>query len=267
MNRLKKYGCILFKSYKSQFTYRLSVISNIISAICKFFIQLNIWVALISSHVRNDVTVKEMMLYVVVNMVVLALTNADVSANVEDNIRDGIIAVYLTQPVSYKYYLICNILGKNAFALTFAIMPVVILSTMVIGIPIPRSFKQCFVTVIFILIGIILSFEISYVIGLIAFWLQTAWFLKFYLNAAITLFGGTAVPLWFYPKALERVCHYLPFRYITFEAVNYYINGSKVIQENLFFKILIGLGWILVIYLIGEVVWKRAVINLTVNGG
>lgn len=266
MNEIRKYSCIFSMSFKTQSIYKLSVIFNIISCVCKLFIQINIWKSLISSNAKNSISLKDMCLYIVVNMLVLCLVNIDVSKYIEDNVRDGSISTYLVRPMSYKYYLFFDAIGKNVFTMTFTILPVVIITAMFIGIPFPEYAMQYLITLLFIIIGILISFELSYIIGLFAFWLQTSWFLKFYINGAITLFGGTAVPLWFYPKALRGICNFLPFRYITFEAINYYLNDYGI-SADIIHKLIIGIVWILLLKVTGHIIWKLALKKLSVNGG
>lgn len=266
MNEIKKYFCIFSMSFKTKSIYKLSVVFNIISCVCKLFIQINIWKSLISSNVKDSISLKDMCLYIVVNMLILCLVNIDVSKYIEDNVRDGSISTYLVRPMSYKYYLFFDAIGKNVFTMIFTILPVVMITAIFIGIPFPEYVMQYSISLLFITIGIFISFELSYIIGLFAFWLQSSWFLKFYINGAITLFGGTAVPLWFYPKTLRRICDFLPFRYITFEAIDYYLNDYGI-SADIIPKIITGIVWILILKLIGHIIWKLALKNLSVNGG
>ena len=116
-----------------------------------------------------------------------------------------------------------------------------------------------------LVLGVLLMFELTYTFGLLAFRIQRCWFLSWYVSALTTFFGGTAVPLWFYPKALQTVSYVLPFRYVAFEPVNLLLGRTPAGEA--WVPILCALAWLLVLGLLDRVMWRSAVQGLTVNGG
>ena len=144
-------------------------------------------------------------------------------------------------------------------------LPAFVTCALLVGLPVPASAAHGLCFAVSLLLGLLIRFEIGYVAGLMAFWLQKTWYLDWYINGAMLIFGGTKLPLWFYPKVLERISRFLPFRYVSFEPINIYLGRCDVRGA------LLGLGvsaaWLLALHLIGRLMWSRAARKLTINGG
>ena len=108
-------------------------------------------------------------------------------------------------------------------------------------------------------------FELVYVVGLLAFWTQATWFLPWYVRAGVAFFGGTIIPLWFYPEGLIRLSRFLPFRYISFEAISYYL--GKTALDSAPVSLGIALLWWLLLFMAGHCLWNLAKRKMTINGG
>ena len=79
----------------------------------------------------------------------------------------------------------------------------------------------------------------------------------------MTLFGASAIPLWFYPDWLAKVSLFLPFRYISYEPILIFLGES----ESPLTAIILQLAWLAVLFLIEKLVWRRAERKLIVQGG
>ncbi|MDR3123717.1 MAG: hypothetical protein LBU16_08075 [Treponema sp.] len=78
-------------------------------------------------------------------------------------------------------------------------------------------------------------------------------------------FGGAIVPLWFYPTGLQNISRYLPFRYISFEAIDFYLGKAPLGQAGQ--SLVIALFWCLILSAVSQALWTLARKKLTVNGG
>jgi ABC-2 type transport system permease protein len=85
------------------------------------------------------------------------------------------------------------------------------------------------------------------------------------LRAGVTFFGGTLIPLWFYPKVLEKLSIFLPFWYITFEAINYGLGKAPL--SKAFQSLGMAMFWAVLLFLIGHLIWKRVQQRMAINGG
>ena len=262
---MQKYWIALSKAFKGQLIYRSAMLSRIASTLIGFFIQLFLWSALLETDMGSGLSLPDMVLFLIVNKFVFALTNANISSTIEAAMIDGSISMELLRPISYKGYLFSSILGKNIFSLFTDFLPVLLVGAFFLrGAPMPGVVSLALFAVS-ALLGVLLLFEITYLVGLLAFWLQRCWFLGWYLRGFLTFFGGTAVPLWFYPDFLKTASYFLPFRYMTFEPINLFLGKTAITAA--WIPILAAFLWLIGLSLLDKLMWHAATKKLTVNGG
>jgi ABC-2 type transport system permease protein len=262
---MKKYRIVFAKSFKSQMIYRAATLSSIAGTLLAFAIQLCLWHALLGTGVQENTDFSDMVLYVLVNTLVLTLTSANIAAAVEGAVMDGSISMEIIRPISYKYYQLASILGRNAFQVVTNVLPIAVISIFLIDIPLRLSAAQLAGFVVSLVFGILLMFEVTYIFGLLAFRIQRCWYLGFYIRGLNVFFGGTAVPLWFYPGWLQKVSYALPFRYITFEPVGILLGRTQ--GNEIWMSLLVAALWLLVLNAVDHLMWRSAVKGLSVNGG
>ena len=267
MVQLRKYIIVFEKAFKSQMMYRSAALSGMASTILSFGIQVCLWWALLGTELYDGTSFPDMILFVIVNAFVATFTKANVSSTIEAAMVNGSIAMELLRPMSYKYYLMATILGKNTYNVLIRVLPVAVIGAVILEMGSGASISVAMVVpfLIALVLGILVMFELTYIFGLLAFRIQRCWFLSWYINALTKFFGGTAVPLWFYPAFLQGMSYFLPFRYITFEPINILL--GRVTAEQTVFCLLIALAWLLVLNVLSTFMWRSAVRGLTVNGG
>lgn len=262
---MQKYWMLFQKTFQSQMAYRSTTLLTLLSAAVSFVIQVSLWTALIQSGVKDGITLSDMVVYIVLNTVILTVTRADIASDIEIEIRDGSVAMHLLRPISFKLYWLSTVMGKNCYKLCVSTLPIVILGAVFAGFSAPKAWWHVLFALISTVLGTLIMFEITYIVGLIAFWVQKTWYLSFYLKAGTTLFGGTTVPFWFYPELLNQLSYFLPFRYISFEAISLYL-GKMTFEQGLF-SLLCSAVWLAVLEAVGLLVWRSAQTKLCVNGG
>jgi ABC-2 type transport system permease protein len=206
-----------------------------------------------------------MIAYMLINEAVRAFTKEDIADELGVSIRDGSVIMHLLRPVPYNLYILSTMTGKNIYKFLFTTLPILVFGSIFIGFPLPASVPHGLFFLCLTLTGILIIFEIIYIFGLFAFWSQKTWYLKWYINTGERFFGGTIVPLWFYPDVLEKITVFLPFRYISFEGINYYV-GKASVNEG-WYSLAIAFSWVLILFGIGQFLWMRAQKKLTINGG
>lgn len=262
---MKKYWIVFKKSLKSETIYRSATLAGIAGSLLGFFLQVFLWKALLGAGVRQDTSFSDMLLYVIINSFMLELTRTNVAGIIENSMIDGTISMELLRPMSYKTYLLMNALGKNTYGTLTRTVPVFIISAFLVqGVSMPDLYSLL-LFIVSAFLGILLMFEVTYLAGLLAFWLQRCWFISFYLMGLERIFGGTMIPIWFYPNFLKRMSFFLPFRYMTFEPINFFL--GKTPPEEAWLPVFMALFWLAVLNILDKCIWQMAVKRLTVNGG
>lgn len=257
------YILVAQKLFKAQFSYKLSTVLSLFSALLSFFVQISLWSALAGSG-NSETTLEGMVVFVMINTFVSVATSANIASELEPAIRDGSISGYFLRPVSFKYYCFSEVIGKNLYNILTTALPIVILALLLFSLPLPSPF-YFMLFIISLLLGCIIMLELTYIFGLLAFFTQRAWYISWYLSAFLTFFGGTAVPLWYYPDFLKTISSFLPFKYVSFEPINLFLEKTTPIDGVL--GMCIAVFWILALNLMGYAIYSVVRKRLSVNGG
>jgi ABC-2 type transport system permease protein len=250
---------------RSRGIYLTSTVFSVVSSALAVLIQLFLWKALAAAGVKNNISFDDMAAYVAINAIMLALTNSNLANEIGASIRDGSVVNVFTRPASFELAQLFTMLGGNMHRLLATAIPAITLTSVFARFPLPSSAVNGLVFLPLAITGIIITFLLIYLTGLYAFWLQKTWYLSFYLRAGFALFGGTTVPIWFYPDMLERVSRVLPFRYITFEAINCYL-GKTPLSTSIE-ALLYGLIWVAALQGLVCLVWRGVNRKVCYNGG
>lgn len=262
---MKKYWIVFKKSLKSELAYRSAALWGMLSAALGFLIQVLLWRALLGTGAHNNTSFPDMLLYVLINSFLLELTHTNVAGMIENAMVDGTISMELLRPISYKGYLLSQALGKNIYGALTTAVPVLALSLFFISGAVLPDMVHIPLFLLSALLGIALMLQVTYLAGLLAFWLQRCWFIRFYLSGFQRIFGGTMVPIWFYPEFLKTLSYWLPFRYMTFEPINLFL--MKTPTEQAWVPLLAAFLWLVGLSAVDQLVWRAATKKLTINGG
>ena len=91
----------------------------------------------------------------------------------------------------------------NLHFMLFTVLLPAVVAIAVYGISLP-NLQNGLMFAVSAVLGAVIIFEIQYILGMVAFFLTTVWFASFYITGFMTLFGATAIPLWYYPEWLAE---------------------------------------------------------------
>ena len=183
-----------------------------------------------------------------------------------EKIRTGNIAMDIIKPISFRKYIFSVAMGRNVYNFTFQFLPMLIVVTMLVQMYVEiQGIFHIMIFLVFLIGAILIRFLSGYMLGLLGFWYLTIWHLDRVLNDMISLFAGSFIPLWLFPKGLQAVAEWLPFKFI------YYVPISAILGkiESGNYSILVAqmIGWIVILYLVGSLIWKFGHKHLMVQGG
>ena len=249
--------------FKQRIVYRKSTFWGLLASTLLLFLQIRLWQVLLSTNiVQNNKALVDMVAFLVINALLAALTKCDAAGTIASLVGDGSISCSLTRPISLKRQVVCTQIGSNLHLLLFTVILPTLAVIVIYGITLPKA-ENGIMFLISSALGAVIMFEIQYIIGLLAFFLTTIWFANFYITGFMTLFGATAIPLWYYPTWLQKICSFLPFRYITYEPIVIYLGNSQDHLKTLGIQLL----WICILFFLEHYIWHKAERKLVVQGG
>lgn len=238
-------GLIMFRVWVFSQLYRVAFASQQASQIGGLTLTQTIWtLALTQSFFVSNRT----------RILVKQITN---------EVKNGTIAYTMNRPYSYvlfNFFGNFGVLGSRV--ITSTIMSGIVALILVGGIYF--NIIGLIAGIILFLLGVSMNTLIALVMGLLAFWTEETSPYRWIYDKFNWLFGGVFIPLTVFPETLKKIAELLPFSQM------FYHPALMIIKYNTsdFVKFLaIELGWIVILSLVVNFIYKRGIKNISVNGG
>ncbi len=185
---------------------------------------------------------------------------------IASDIRDGKISQILLRPMNYGAYRFLLFASSRAAHLLFASVPLAVLlwffREVFVGIPLSKTLLPAFVAFCG---SAVLQFSISFMTGLLAFWLLEIGGIVFILFAVEFLAGGHVFPLDFLPEPWRTIAVSSPC------GSEYWFPVSVLLGHlhgaALWHGFLLQWMWIAVAFGLAAFLWKRGLKKYTAVGG
>lgn len=254
----KKIKSIIRIGFKDAVAYRFHFYVTLITSPLQLLIYYFLWNSIFNysgQEVIRGFTFGGIIAYYAINMIVAFFTWSGIDEWLEYDVRHGNLINNLLKPFKFIYLYFFNMFGINSLAIILEMIPFFLIAIFFFGVKIAPLFY--FITfLVSIVLALILSFLISYLVGMTAFWFKRISGIRRVKRALVVFLSGGMIPLTFFPIIFQKIFAFLPFQYIRFIPINIYL-GSYT-----YFKVLTLIGvqivWILILYLIAELIWYKA---------
>jgi len=255
---MKKYRGMIKQGVKVGFSYRANFFVGLIRIPILLVIYYYLWKAIFGYNGTEAIkgfTFHDMIVYYGLSMLVAIFTWCDVESWMEDEIRTGEIVSSFLRPLNYIYATFSEHLGIVVLGISVQLPLVLAILIFFIKMNIP-SLLYLLIFIVSVALAIIMSFLISFCIGLLAFWLSTISGLRRIKSALMAFLEGGLIPLTFFPASALAVFKFLPFMYMRFVPINIFL--QKYDLTTALSYLLIELIWIVLLYLLAVFTYKRA---------
>lgn len=200
-----------------------------------------------------------MLTYITRNMI----SGSWIAYQMNTDINQGTLAVYLVRPLSYLKYIIAQrgsdvlfrgVLLIGAYFIMSLIMPINLVSD-------PLLIFLLFVSLFFAFL--IFAF-IYFIVGTTTFWFEHNEGIITVTKHLGYFLAGALAPLTLFPPFISAIADVLPFKYTTFFPV-YLGIGQLNLQEALT-GIAIQLFWVALLYILAIIFWNKGVKHFTGHG-
>jgi ABC-2 type transport system permease protein len=245
-------------AYKTDFVLRSSFLLLIL------FVFVQLWSSAYAGdmeRVINGFTLKQIVWYLVFTEAI-TMAGPPLCARIEDEVKNGDIAIRLTRPFSYIGYHYASYVSEALFRFFVHLGVGSMIAWPFVGAP---AFGMGWLGLLALSAGALtLDFLLKAVVALCAFWVEEVRGLEFVLQKLQFTVGGMLLPIDLMPEWLQRVCAWLPF-----QAVLYFPARTAVDYDSgkLVMYLAIQFGWIAALVLAVSTVYRRGVKKLHVNGG
>jgi len=260
-----KYVWIGITAARSNLAYVGEVVARTIFLAVILFIFVQLWRATYeqTGEARlGGLTLPQMIWYLAFTESIV-LSAPSLTAEVDQDVRTGAIAVQLVRPLSYPFYRLGTTLGERF--VRFA-MNAVVASLLVFAMVGPISISGSSVGML--LAALPLAFALDFIayftIGLGAFWLENTSGLTILYSRITMVLGGMLLPLELFPDTLRSVAEFLPFASVIYGPARLFVSPDV----DLFVSIVTRQSLaIVVLGLAASLVHRAALRRINSNGG
>lgn len=251
---------------QSALAYRFNVISTILIQCLLMFAMACFWKAAYGT--AGDVSgvgQEGMLTYAMISIIMGNLLTMGVESRIEQSVRNGSVALDMLKPVNIYGIYLAEDLGDMIIAFFQIAIPLLILGTVMFGFPAPASAGHFALFLLSFGIGWLINWILAALLGMCAFKVISMGPIRNVKGFIMKLLSGSVIPLWFFPAGFRRFLELLPFVNIYQLPLGIYI-GRYTSQEMCS---CIGLQafWCMVLYLIFNLVQKKAAAAVLIQGG
>lgn len=242
---MKKYFTVFQQSLSRFAAYRLDILLQIIQS---FIPPLIIVSALSFSIPTSQLTTAGLIPYYILISLIYPLIRSGIDEEIDELTHTGDINTFLVKPFSLIKWLYAKSVSEKLI-IFFTLSPLFSLVILANRL----SLSNTILLLLSLVLGYSLSFFISFLVGLLCFWIDEFWAIHNVKHVTIMLFGGVILPYSFFPENIGGLLKFTPFPYLANWPVKIIQNQSSVSDFILVFF------WIITIAYLGKFLHQKAI--------
>jgi ABC-2 type transport system permease protein len=223
-----------------------------------------LWYHLLDERSLGGYDWAAMRAYLIISFFTATLAFGAEGWDTAERILDGMIAIDLTKPVDFQRARAAEFAGDLISQTPTGVMGVVA-AWLLFSPPGPASALAGLLTAVSIVLIIPLAFGVVYLSTLVCFWTRRYLGIMWAREALLGFFSGMMIPLALMPTWLQALSWALPFPHFTTTPTSIYL--GRVDTLGALGLIAAEAAWVVVLWPVARVLWRRAVKNVTVHGG
>lgn len=253
------------KSFQNNIVYRMDYLAGVLNAIVMIFVNISIWKAIYEEEEALDgVQFKIVATYIVLSFLMQVVYMMD-EYFIEGKVRSGLISSDLLKPINFNLYIFSYNLGTTCFRLLMQLAPALVLSIFLFNLLPPFSTAMFFYFFVSAVLGYLVLYNLNYIVWMSSFWFYWTFSLVTIKDAAVMIFSGALIPLWFMPQWLIDFIKLTPFDSIFYTPIRVYLG---MLPQNEILESMARQGvWVIILFALGRLLWKAAAKKLVVQGG
>lgn len=253
------------KAFQNNIVYRVDYFAGVLNTIIMIFVNISIWKAIYEEEeALEGVQFRILITYIVLSFLMQCIFSMD-EYIIENKVRSGLISSDLLKPISFRLYIFSYNMGSLVFRLIMQLLPAFLVSVLLFRILPPFSLTMTVYFIISLTLGFLVLYNLNFIIWVSSFWFLWTFSLVTIKDAAVMILSGALLPLWFMPQWLIGYIKLTPFDSIYYTPIGIYL--GQIPRNEIFISMARQLGWVLVLFGIGHVLWKLAAKKLVVQGG
>jgi ABC-2 type transport system permease protein len=263
---MRSYLPIARATYMVGIVYRFGFLFTIFGNIVYLGVAYYLWKSIYRySDTIRGLTFNETFIYVALGSAIFILLKTYADWFIHYEIREGIIANYLTKPLDFQVYNLFANLGSLLMNLTAVTLPTALVMIFVFKVKIAFGIGLLLFP-ISLLLAFLISFSIDYFIGLLGFYSESVWGFSTTKEILVTVFSGALIPLQFFPETMQKVLFWLPFQAIYHTPLMMITRPNQGLDVFLP-MMLVQVFWAVALFILARMFYNQAIKVLRIAGG
>lgn len=251
------------------FQYSASALAGIATQFFWGFMMLFIYTAFFSSGVDVGINLKKTVAYLWLYQAFLSFLGVRFAfPEITDAIKNGSVAYEIVRPYNLYYWWYVKVITKRVSNGILKFLPVMILAFLLpepYNLPLPYSFASFFLFIITFILGVFLVSALNLLIYTIGFYTYNASGIGSILTTIMDFLAGSLIPVVMLPAFIQKSTYFLPFRFISDLPYRIYSGNIGILEGS--YSIFIQLIWILILVFIGNLIVKKSLRKVFIQGG
>ena len=267
---MKSYLTYFKLKFKTGLQYRAAALAGISTQLFFGIVYISVYVAFYKSDANSvPMPLNQLISYLWLNQAFFALVYMWYKdKDILSLIKKGNIAYELCRPQDIYSMWTSKILGERISNLCLRCLPVLLIAILLpnpfhldLSITLTRLliFIPSLILSAFLMVFLVLLYHI-----ICLFTLDEKGVVNI-LMVITDILSGLVIPIPFFPDFLQKICNFLPFRYVSDFPFRFYV-GNITLQEGLY-GLLIQIIWIIILVILGRTLMKIALRKTVVQGG
>lgn len=263
---MRKYLYIFKSEVMTNMQYIFNLLVGFISYFILIFIFLNLWKYIYSdpNELINGYNMNQMIWYVIITEILwMSLGGRKLCRKICEDVRGGNIAYNINKPYSYIGYILSSHLGSVVVKGSIFTILGMLLGFIFLGkFPHLTLFSIIIVLITSLLATIINTLFVIF-IGLFSFIIEDAnpfW----WLYSKVILVFGTLFPIEYFPGIIKTILSYSPIYAVSYGPAKLFVDFSIPNMVNV---IIVQIIYLIIIYVLCLLIYRKGVRKLNVNGG
>lgn len=262
---MKKYLYIFKYTFINELSYFSKVVFRIVSYFLHIFMFYSVWHFIYKNgnNLINGFSLNQMMWYLIIAELFSMGTSRIARVRPVNDIKSGSITYIMNKPYSYTGYIFTSYLAEGAIRLIVMIPISIIMGLLFVGPIETFNFKYIFFMIISFILGYSINGLIQLGLSLFSFWIEDAEPIH-WLYSKIILIFGIMFPIDIFPSSLQSILKYTPAYVVSYGPSKLIVNFNINEAINILTAQVI---YLLIVIIIINIIYKKGVKKLNVNGG
>lgn len=246
-------------SFKQLFVYRWTFAMSIFTQPILLILSLILFKSIFTYNGTDAIkgySLVQMVWYSISLNIVNAFIWNNVAEDISRDIVSGDFTMHLLRPYPFFRFKLAESVSSRIIAQIMDFLPGMVIYSLILfpDFLTPISFLKYIPVAI---LAALINFLFAFILGLTAMSIKNNTSIIWLNNLLLYIAGGAIIPMEFYPEWLNRILDYLPFKYIVYWPIQFFLNKESVQPPQMIMRILlIELGWILALYIGYKIMWK-----------